>query len=113
MAEKKRTTKCPVPKMQRVTAPSTTLDSLFDVVFAPLPENVEAQIRSMIPAAAPIDEDNLLGVLQNFKPEGWTPFAELMWSLGNREQGESAAAASFTQSEVDKRISYLDEDFRA
>jgi hypothetical protein len=110
MAKMKRTTS---KKNQPSIVPHNPSTALFDIVFAPLPENVEAQIRALLPTPEPVDEDNPLAVLQNFKPEGWTPFAELMWNWGNRDREVSEPADSFTQAEVDKRISYLDDGFSA
>jgi hypothetical protein len=102
--------KFPTPKAQRtVSSPSaTTLNSLFDVVFAPLPDSTDAQICALLPT--PETNDGALTFLQNFQPEGWNPFAELMWNFRTRDCEESE---TFTQPEVDRSISYLDEEFQA
>ncbi len=113
MAKMKSTTNT---KSNRKRSPETgtasdRLLSLYDQVFAPFPPNIEAHIRALLPPPEPVDETTPLAFLQNFKPEGWNPFAELMWNFVNRGRGESIDP--FTQPEVDSGIAYLDEEFRA
>jgi hypothetical protein len=98
MAKKQRTTSSKPFIVSRTNSSTAALESLFDRVFAPLPDNVEAQIRALLPPEI-ADED---------QPKGWNPFAELMWNWANRDRGESEPSDSFTQSEVDRGIAYLD-----
>src|SRR3954453_7688357 len=100
MAKVKRTTNSsnlinfPAPKAQlTVTSSSaTTVDSLFDVAFAPLPDSIDAQIRAILPTSE--TNDGALAFLQNFQPEGWNPFAELMWNFQNRDSENSEEVGS-------------------